>query len=502
MPQPYAVIRCTKCGFKSNVISDTCIKCGSQLEKICGSCEFANSVAKNYCDQCGALLTLTPHPESVLPPPSDKTMREMITPEYFQRLQSEHKPAKQAETGKFRLTSGILPNILINSVLAIMFVVMVYFLISPQIPKYHLLLRVKRYLNELSRGNYAKAYETLSTNSKSSCTLEEYIKFNKDYYANAPSWEFRKPKIFLLEKNAALIKYELKEGTSPWKEDYISFVKEHGKWVRPYVFNLFEPIEQTIEKQDYAHALYLAQKLNLTDPVDPRTWGYLCWTEYNIGLYDKAVESCKKAIESSRFYPVGFTSETLFWFQFHMADSLRASGRFQDSIKEYDNLLMYRGLPPGNVCQILLNGSDAFVKMKDYVKAVDNVLKAHDVCPDEFQDKVSLLMKYLNGDARNESIEFAQQSRLSPNMPTIIEMRKNQIEELSKKLGSKNKKYLPKDFWVAVHLSGPEYRVILKQERIDPHYGAKIIEDIYSLQVNLWTRRIFIENYKKNSEAQ
>ncbi|MEW6041011.1 MAG: zinc ribbon domain-containing protein [Elusimicrobiota bacterium] len=494
MPQPHAVIRCTKCGFKSNVISDTCIKCGSPLEKICGSCEFANSVVKNYCDQCGVPLILTPHPESVIPPPSDKTMREMITPEYFQRMQAEQKPAKQAaEPDKSKSTSGISLNIWINSALAFMLVGMVYILISPQIPKYHLLLRVKRYLNELSKGNYARAYETLSINSKSSITLEEYIKFNKDYYAHAPSWEFRKLKIFLLEKNAALIKYELKEGTSPWKEDYISFVKEHGKWVRSYIFNLFEPIEQAIEKQDYAHALYLAQKLNLTDPVDPRTWGYLCWTEYTTGLYDKAVESCKKAIESSRLYPVGFTSETIFWFQFHIADSLRASGRFQDSIKEYDNLLMYPGLPPGNACQILMNRSDAFVRMKDYVKAVDNVLKAHDVCPDEFQDEVSLHMQYLNGDARDKSIEFARQSRLSSNTPPIIEMRKLQMEELSKKLGPKGKKYLPRDFWVAVHLSGPEYRVMLREERIDPNFGTKIVEDIYSFQVNLWTRKIFIE---------
>lgn len=498
MSQPYAVIRCTKCGFKSNVISDTCLKCGSPLEKICGNCEFANSVAKNYCDQCGSILTLTPHPESVQPRPADKTMREMITPEYFQRMQAETKPAKPAEPDKSQLKFKNHLIVFVNSALAILLVVMVYFLISPQIPRYHLLMGVKRYLNELSKGNYAKAYEMLSTNSKSSITLEDYIKFNKDYYAYAPSWEFRKLKIFLIEKNAALLKYELKEGTSPWKEDYISFVKEHGKWVRPYVFNLFEPIEQAIEKQDYAHALFLAQKLNLTDPVDPRTWGYLCWTEYIIGLYDKAVESCKKAIDASRFYPVGFTDETLFWFQFHMADSLRASGRFQDSIKEYDKLLVYRGLPPESVCRILLNRSDAFVRMNDYVTAVDNVLKAHDLCPAELQDKVSLLMKYLNGDARNESIEFAQQSRLSPKMPVIIEMRKLQMEELSKKLNQKNKKYLPKDFWVAVHLTGPEYRVMLKQERIDPHYGAKIVEDIYSIRVNLWTRKVFIENYKKN----
>jgi len=52
------IIRCNKCGYESNIISDTCIKCGSKLEKICGSCGFANAVEKNYCDQCGKLLTL------------------------------------------------------------------------------------------------------------------------------------------------------------------------------------------------------------------------------------------------------------------------------------------------------------------------------------------------------------------------------------------------------------------------------------------------------------
>lgn len=500
MSQPYAVIRCTKCGFKSNILTDTCPKCGAPLEKICGNCEFANSVAKNYCDQCGTHLTLTPHPESIKSPPSDKTMREIITPEYFQRMQAEHKPDKPAEIFKFQLKFKKKLIILINSALAILLVIMLYFLISPHIPKYHLLFNVKRYLNELSSGKYEKAYEMLSTNSKSSINLEEYIKFNKEYYSNAPSWEFRKPKIFLLEKNAALIKYELKEGTSPWKEDYISFVKEHGKWVRPYVFNLFEPIEQAIEKQDYAHALFLAQKVNLMDPIDPRTWGYLCWTEYIIGLYDKAVDSCKKAIDSSRLYPVGFTNETLFWFQFHMADSLKECEKFQDSIKKYDILLTYRELQPEHMCQILLNRSDALVKINDYVKAVDDVLKAQDVCPDEFQDRVSLLMKYLNGDAKTESIEFAQKFRLSQNMPAIIEVRKLQLEELSKKLGPKNKKYLPKDFWMAVHLTGPEYRVILKEERIDPHHKTKIVRNVYSIRVNLWTRKVFIENHKNEDD--
>ena len=58
MPQKISVIRCPKCGYEPNVLTDTCLKCRAELEKLCGNCGFSNAVEKNYCDTCGGLLVL------------------------------------------------------------------------------------------------------------------------------------------------------------------------------------------------------------------------------------------------------------------------------------------------------------------------------------------------------------------------------------------------------------------------------------------------------------
>ena len=71
MPQKSAIIKCQKCGLVSNIISDTCMKCGSRLEKVCGECGFSSSVEKNHCDQCGALLALRPEPPAASGPGPD-----------------------------------------------------------------------------------------------------------------------------------------------------------------------------------------------------------------------------------------------------------------------------------------------------------------------------------------------------------------------------------------------------------------------------------------------
>ena len=52
-----SVIKCSKCGYESNIIADNCIKCDTKLDKICGECGFKNSPAKGFCDQCGNDIT-------------------------------------------------------------------------------------------------------------------------------------------------------------------------------------------------------------------------------------------------------------------------------------------------------------------------------------------------------------------------------------------------------------------------------------------------------------
>ncbi|MDA8245052.1 MAG: zinc ribbon domain-containing protein, partial [Elusimicrobia bacterium] len=66
-----SIVKCPKCGSQPNIITDTCMNCGSKLEKICGECGASVVVEKNYCDKCGSVLALQPppRPEAPEPPP-------------------------------------------------------------------------------------------------------------------------------------------------------------------------------------------------------------------------------------------------------------------------------------------------------------------------------------------------------------------------------------------------------------------------------------------------
>ncbi|HNW45228.1 MAG TPA: hypothetical protein PKI19_12035, partial [Elusimicrobiales bacterium] len=88
---------------------------------------------------------------------------------------------------------------------------------------------------------------------------------------------------------------------------------------------------------------------------------------------------------------------------------------------------------------------------------------------------------------------FAKMSRLGPGMPPISAVRRRHLEEKAAKLGPKNARFMPKDTWVAVHLAGPEYRVYLRQEVLNPASRKKETSDVFVFFVNLWTRQGKVE---------
>ena len=562
-------------------VSDTCVNCGSRLEKECGGCGFLNALEKSCCDQCGGLLTFkagqsaqpggdpVPAPPPVNTradtsaacgktpsreiPPEDNTVRippqktAEAEPSEKNKFQFEIQPIQEAMAEKdasFRnrvpgkgspvpVLSTAAPSVqppppvtappapapppmpprpgkaqyapryfaginiygaLILAGLLALFCFFLYLLAVPYIPRFSLKMAANSYLKRLSTGRYEEAYAMLSTNSKSACSMKSFVEYNQQYYGKVPSWKFSGVEIFAIEPDAAMMRYQLKEGTGSWHTDYISFVKEHNKWMRPYIWMLFDPIDTAITRQDYPQALFLAQKLFLTDPIDPRTSGYLCVSEFFMGLYDKAADSCRKTVVSAAIYPVGFTDEEVFWFKFYYADSLRFVQRLKPALDEYGELLKSEGISLKERCPLFLSRADAYVKLHRYDAALDDMLKADDVCVDETnRAEVVRRMRFMNGDARAAAISFAQQTKSRADLPPFGELRRKELDAIAARLGPRNIRYMPKDEWVAAHLTGPEYRVVLRQESLNPRTRQKDFTNVYVFMVNLWTGVIRLE---------
>lgn len=420
-------------------------------------------------------------------------------PDDFSEPIQDQAPARQ--TRRMRITSRIRPlhttawaRKTLFVLPAVLLIVAVCIIFAPQFPKYQLTRTAKRYLKELSAGHYENAYKMLSRNSRVSCSLKEYISFSREYYSNSP-WKFKNVKPFLIEENAALVKYQIKEGNLPWKDDFISFTREDGKWVRPYIWNFFQAIEDAIGKNDQPQALFLAQRLYLTDPLDPRTAGYLCWTEYLMGLYGKAASSCKKALNNCRMYPVGFEPETVFWFHYQLADSLRNTHKYKEALVEYTNLLGIRDLPLQNRCEVMVDRADVFVWLNRYDAALQDMLDAQNICPPNAQKGVNTYLSYLTGDARKLAVALAKRVRFSAGGPALLDIRKVQLKEVTKKMRKAGKKTVPlKDLWISAHIAGPVYRIILRQKGGMDTAGRRLTSrDIYRLRVNLWTKSVKLE---------
>ena len=553
-----SVIKCPKCGYQPNIISDVCLKCGAKLEKSCGECGFANPVEKNYCDQCGALLALNPPPKtdpSPAPPPapsaapaqdakpkkqefklemesiqdtvssSDQSFRRRMAE--VSKLETRAAEARRSSAGPDRpkpdqqaqkvssplmadsarlmrdtpLPKPVRPGVLrrfagpaITVALTLVLFGILYMIAAPSLPRIRLVMTAKAYLSAISEGRYDKAYDLLSTNSKAAISLQDYVKNSREYYSKAPAWQFRDVQVFTMNKDAAMVRYELKEGKADWKKDYISFVREHNRWTRPYIWILFQPIQDAIDRHDLPQALFLAQKLYLTDPIDPRSSGYLCSTEFYMGIYDKAAESCRRVIDGAAVYPVGYTNDEMYWYNLAYADSLRYLQRERVAIQEYEKLMKWPGLTAKEQCPLYLNRADSYVALKDYDRALEDVMAAEAVCLEEpSKSDVKKRLAYMSGSAGKDAVLFAQKSRFQAGMPPIGEARRQQLEAMKARLGPKAARLMPPDQWVAVHVSGPEYRVYLRQEALNPRTRKPETRDIFVFLVNLWTGKGKVE---------
>ncbi|OGR67520.1 MAG: hypothetical protein A2X30_02650 [Elusimicrobia bacterium GWB2_63_16] len=550
-----SIIKCPKCGYLPNMLGDTCLKCNTRLEKVCGDCGFANSVEKNYCDQCGAVLALQPPPKAA-PGPAPEAQHERPAPSPFKvemesiqdtvadratsfrskavpppeapkpppsgsgpkppppgaPVKAPEQPPPGKVTSAFTPDSARLPaqaplpkqprpplmkrlaGPVITAFLSAVLLGILYMIVAPSLPRLRLVMTAKSYLASISEGEFEKAYDLLSTNSKAACTMSDYVRNSQDYYAKAPVWQFKDVQVMAMTDTAAMIRYQLKEGDGEWKNDYISFVREHNRWTRPYIWILFQPIDDAIKRQDLPQALFLAQKLYLTDPIDPRTSAYLCEVEFFMGLYEKATESCKRTLDSAASYPVGYTSKDLFQYQSHYADSLRYLQRDRVALAEYEKLLKWPGITAEEACPVRLNRADAYIYLKEYDRALQEVMTAEGICSQNpAKDEAKKRLRYMSGAAGDDAVSFAQKSRLQQGMPPIGEARQLQLEELKKRVGPRNARLLPKDQWLAVHVAGPEYRVFLREERHNSQTRKPETQDVFIFLINLWTGKAKVE---------
>ena len=431
-------------------------------------------------------------------PGKPPTATSVLTPD-SSRLPGQAGLPKSLQPSLIKKLLGPAITLLLVSVL----LGILYMIVAPSLPRLRLVMTAKSYLTYISEHKFEKAYELLSSNSKAGCTMDDYVKNSKDYYAKVPAWQFKDVEVFTLDKDAAMIRYQLKDGDQPWKSDYISFVRENNRWARPYIWVLFQPIEDALKQQDFPHALFLAQKLYLTDPVDPRTSGYLCVSEFFMGLYEKSAESCKRTLEAAVSYPTGYSREELFWFNMHYADSLRYLQRDRAALVEYDKLLKWPGLASAELCSLYLNSADSSVNLKDYDRTLHDIMKADGLCVvSPAKEDAKKRLAYMSGSAGKDAIAFAQKSRLQPGLPTLEESRRRQLESLKARLGPKNAKLLPKDEWLAVHVSGPEYRVFLRQSVLNPQTRKTETRDIFVFLINLWTDKAKVEKAPAQPQGQ
>jgi len=454
-------LRCISC-HKEFSSGETCPDCNQPLARICAFCGFANSPAKHYCDMCGETLALKP---------------EEAAPAKAASETSQVQPAAAPPAGNgFRFWYGFAAVAAFGALAAFG-----YTLLAPNLPKYALVRTAKRYLGEFSSGNYDKVYNMLSRLSQDSCSREEFVRLS----SNPKPWQFRNVEVFFMDKDAAMVKYQLKEGTNSWTNDYVSFIKENGRWARPYTWNMYAKIDSALESGDKAQALFLAQRMFLTDPLDPRSHGYLCATEYGMGLYQEAIASCSKAIKSGGMYPVGYSIDALAGFRFQLADSYRSSGQLGEALNEFAEILALSGIKDDMRCAVYATRSHAHVEAKNYESALADVLSAQNFCkePDTRREADGYL-KILTGEAKDSAIELAKNYKASPGDEPFSAVWRVQKEEMSARLRLRQP---PEDSWTALHVAGPVYRVVLRMEKAVDRTGRRLApKEAFSFTVDVW----------------
>ena len=360
-----------------------------------------------------------------------------------------------------------------------------YFFIRPYMPKLQLMIAAKNYLSAFTKGNYEEAYQMLSTNSKMICPVEDYVLYNKETFKDTK--EFKNVEVHSMESNYALVKYQVRDEDGNWVDDYTSFVKEQGKWARPYVRTLFAPIDDALMRNDTTQAMYYAQKMMITDPADPRSMQYMCKTAYAAKLYSEAIEACGDMLESIEGYPVKLTAEEINEVMIFLADSNVKLDRKRAAVDAFDRLDERATLTADQNCYFRINRAFFLISTGDYEKAKSDLQLAVGICPNEDQKKANAIstLTQLNGKAGSEAIRFAKKFRIRDDLPDLETLRSRFLRDEAARLPAKSRKYAPQDNWEARHLGGTTYAVKIVSESYDFEKDKKTRQDAFIINVDL-----------------
>lgn len=395
-----AAILCTKCGTASDAAVSTCGKCGGRNARVCGACGFQNSVAKNYCDKCGS--SLAELGRGVSPPPSpawgDIPQTAVRRPEAGAspglpalpsagRAESPYPyvsadpwsappppPPREAPRPRWNALRALL-----NGLAAVAGTVaagaVIWFWFESRRPEKLVPRLAERYLEALRTGDLETAYGLLTEGARRHATLDDF----RASRASEP-WSWSGLEIERSEPDAVLLRYRLEtpRGARP---DRLLFVRENGRWARPYNWTLLSQAGRAFARGDAESGAALAKTAAEVDPRDPVARAHLCEAAYFRKPPEEAARHCEEALRLAQLYPSNLSPRALYRLHGLLADTLRnALGRPEKAVEQYAQMLSFADISPVDQCEILLARADAYRELGRPGEAASDLSRAEQLC--------------------------------------------------------------------------------------------------------------------------
>lgn len=349
-------------------------------------------------------------------------------------------------------------------------------------PEQVLLRIAARYLEAVQSGDIDAAYDMLSAAARATCPPDEF-----KLITNTAAWQFSDLKLTQAEDDAAYVSYSyLAQGAQP-EQDFLAFVKENGRWVRPYTWNLYNKIEEAFDRNDTTTALRYSQAAVEVQPRDALAHGYLCEAYHAKDSAEEAVKECNMAIALTRKYPSPITSQSIFHLHTILADAFKnALRRYPEAIEEYGAILAFPRIQPPEQCEALLARGDTRVAAADFTAALRDYRSSSQYCTET--DAVAhgkRSTEVLDGTATKDAVSLAQAHRQLEGGPTLLEARR---QARARKKDGKAPASAGAENWSAEFIGGSKYKVKIES-------GGVIV---MTAEVDLWSN--LVQNVKTETQ--
>lgn len=352
-------------------------------------------------------------------------------------------------------------------------------------PEVQVPITARRYLTALKASEFSAAYEMLTEASRRACALDEFEKAR-----GSADWDFSDVAFVAVDRDLAFVRYKLSvEGRQP-EEDLLVFKKEGRDWRRPFVWSLLRDVEDAFDRGDPARALERARAALAVNPRDPMSQAYVCEALYYLRDSGRGAEiekECRAALELSERYPspLSLNSVNLYHIRAILGDTFKNSlRRYREAAEQYNALLMFPKISPGDQCELLLGRAECALALQDFQGATQDFTRAAGLCEKPADlDYAKRAASVYSGASLKEAIELAQQHPLDEAGQSALEWRRAERAEMTLQWKAQGRGPLPPEDWHAQHLEGPRYRV-------DVRAGAAVL---FSARVDLWTKVVQVE---------